>query len=173
MPGSLRPAALLLTLLAALSACAGPGPATNPASGHRVVVGLYDAKTDLHLDLANASHPDYADVYSQERRNADLKLAPDDLMAQLVVDLDGRLGFEKLAAAGAPPAPSAAVRGWVTVQQDGRQRTFLVPAQGATAEQLQAFVNMKLVLNDVFMHVGGLQFVNNPQGGDIFRDSKP
>jgi hypothetical protein len=169
LPGLLRPAALFLTLLAALSACAGPGQAT----GHRVLVGLYDAKTELHLELANASHPDFAGVYSKERQNADLKLAPDELMDQLVVDLDGRLGFAKLAVPGNPPASGPAVRGWVTVSQDGVRRTFVVPAQNATAEQLQAFVNMKLVLNDVFMHVGGLQFVNNPQGGDIFRDSKP
>ena len=169
MPGLLRPAALLLTLLAALSACAGPGQ----ASGHRVLVGLYDAKTDVHLDLANESHPDFADVYSQERRNADLKLAPDALMDQLVRDLDERLGFAGLAVPGAPPAAGPGVRGWVTVTQDKSQRTFVVPAKGATAEQLQAFVNMKLLLNDVFMHLGGLQFVNNPQGGNIFRDDKP
>lgn len=137
------------------------------------MVGLYDAKTDLHLDLANESHPDYAKVYSQERRSADLKLAPDELMEQLVRDLDERLGFAMLATAGDPPAPSAAIRGWVTVQQDASRRTFVVPARNATAEQLQAFVNMKLVLNDVFTHVGGLQFVNNPQGADIFRDAKP
>ena len=137
------------------------------------MVGLYDAKTDLHLDLANESHPDLANVYSQERRDANLKLAPDDLMQQLVRDLDERLGFAKLAAAGEPPAPGAGIRGWITVQQDAGRRTFVVPAQNATAEQLQAFVNMKLVLNDVFMHVGGLQFVNNPQGADIFRDARP
>jgi len=169
LPGLLRPAALFLTLLAALSACAGPGQAT----GHRVLVGLYDAKTDLHLDLANESHPEFAKVYSQERRDANLKLAPDDLMEQLVRDLDERLGFATLAVTGGPPAPSAAIRGWVTVQQDAAKRTFAVPAKNATAEQLQAFVNMKLVLNDVFTHVGALQFVNNPQGSSIFRDSKP
>jgi hypothetical protein len=165
----MRPAALLLTLLAALSACAGPGAATS----HRVLVGLYDSKTDLHLDLANESHPDFANVYSQQRRNADLKLAPDDLMDQLVHDLDEKLGFAGLAATGDPPEPGAGIRGWVTIQADGSKRTFVVPAQGASAEQLQAFAKMKLVLNDVFMHVGGLQFVNNPQGHDIFHETKP
>ena len=169
LPGRTCPAALLLTLLAALSACAGPGAATS----HRVLVGLYDSKTDLHLDLANASHPDFANVYSHQRRNADLKLAPDELMDQLVHDLDERLGFAALAAAGDPPEPGAGVRGWVTIQADDSKRTFVVPAQGATAEQLQAFAKMKLVLNEVFTHVGGLQFVNNPQGHDIFHETKP
>jgi hypothetical protein len=165
----MRSAALLLTLLAALSACAGPGSAT----GHRVLVGLYDSKTELHLDLANETHPDYADVYSQERRTADLKLAPDALMDQLVLDLDQRLGFAKLAATSSPPPAGPAVRGWVTVQENGQQRTFVVPAQGASAEQLQAFVDMKLLLNEVYMHLGGLQFVKNPQGAGIFHESKP
>ncbi len=131
-------------------------------------MGLYDAKGDIHLELANASHPELAGAYSQPKPDAALKLAPDELVDDLVRDL-GRLGFDDLGAEGPPPAAKPGLRGWVTLNQDGRLRTFVVPAQGAAPEALQAFAYMKLTFNEYYTHVGGLQFVNNPQGHDIFR----
>jgi len=171
LPGTPRFAALLLTLAAALSACAGPSQPSPAGAG--VVVGLYDSKSGLHLDLANASHPDYADVYSRERADAALKVAPDELMQQLVRDLTERLGFDGLSTEGSPPKSGASLRGWVVIDRGGKRRTFSVPATGATAEQLQAFVAMKLVISEYYTHLGGLQFVNNPQGADIFRGKQP
>jgi len=37
------------------------------------------------------------------------------------------------------------------------------------ADQLQAFAYMKLVFNEYYSHVGGLQYIQNPEGGDLFR----
>ena len=136
-----------------------------------MVVRLYDSKGDLHLDLANEGHPELADVYSSQREDATLKLAPFDLMNDLVGDL-AQLSFDTLAAAGGPPGPGPAVRGWVTVETDAGLRTFVMPAAGASDAQRQAFPNMKLVINEYYTHVGGLQFVTNPQGHDIFRGPK-
>jgi hypothetical protein len=136
-----------------------------------VVIGLYDAKGDIHLELANASHPDLADAYSQPRPDATLKLAPDDLVDELVRDLE-RLGFGELASAGPPPAAGPAVRGWVSLQRDGQSRTFVLPASGAPPERQQSFADMKFRIHDYYSHVGGLQFVNNPQGHDIFRSPR-
>jgi hypothetical protein len=167
----LRIPALGLALLAALAACAGTvGDASRAGlrPGRRVVVGLYDAKGAIRLELANASHPDLADAYSHPRPDAALKLAPDELLDDLVRDL-GRLGFEGLGKDGPPPAADSGVRGWVSLNQDGRLRTFVVPAMGASPEAQQAFAYMKLAFNEYYTHVGGLQFVNNPQGHDIFR----
>jgi len=172
--GSLRIPALGPALLAALVACAGAdGDAsrTGLGPGRRVVVGLYDAKGNIHLELANASHPELADAYSQPEPDARLKLAPDELVDDLVSDL-GQLGLDNLGAEGPPPSAAPGVRGWVTIAQDGRRRTFVVPAQGATPEALQAFAYMKLTFNEYYAHVGGLQFVNNPQGHDIFRSPR-
>jgi hypothetical protein len=151
--------------LALLGACSAPGA---DAAGRRVVVGLYDAKGPVHLDLANQSHPELADVYSHQRQDASLKLAPDELMLDLVRDLD-QLAFSELAAEGEPPGDGPAVRGWVSVTDGASRRIFVLPAQGASREQLEAFAGMKLVINEYYTHVGGLQFVNNPQGHDIFR----
>ena len=168
---------LALLLLGALCACATPdaardaAPSTDAAGGRRVVIGLYDAKGELRLDLANENHPDLAHVYSRQRADATLKLAPDELMDDLLGDLS-RLSFGSLAAAGDPPSPGPAVRGWVTVEEGSGRRTFVVPAAGASAEQLQAFAHMKLLINEYYMHVGGLQFVTNPEGHDIFRGPK-
>lgn len=171
--GAPRIAALLLALAAGFSACsspgaAGAGPAGANSAGKRVRVALYDAKGDVRLELAPQSHPDLADVYSHPRPDAALKLAPDELIDDLLRDLE-RLGFSARAAAGAPPPASPAVRGWVSVEQGRSARTFVVPAAGAEAEALQAFAHMKLLINEYYTHVGGLQFVNNPQGHDIFR----
>ena len=159
-----------MALLGALCACSGPGTqhAAGDAGGRRVIVGLYDAKGPVHLDLANASHPELADVYSHQRQDAALKLAPDELMEDLLGDL-AQLAFGSLAEAGGPPRDGAGVRGWVSVDDDGVLRTFVVPAEGASRQQLEAFVGMKLVINEYYTHVGGLQFVTNPEGHDIFR----
>jgi len=132
------------------------------------VVGLYDSKGPIHLDLANATHPELADVYSHQRKDAALKLAPDELMDQLLEDL-AQLSFADLSASGDPPADGSPVRGWVYVDEDGTRRTFVVPVEGASKEQLEKFVGMKLVINEYYTHQGALQFVNNPQGKAIFR----
>jgi hypothetical protein len=168
---------LALPLLGALLACAGPDVAKEPASsadaagGRRIQVGLYDAKGEIRLDLANEGHPELAGIYSRQLPDATLKLAPEALMDDLVQDL-GRLSFAALSVTGDPPSAGAAVRGWVTVEANDSRRTFIVPASGASAEQLQAFSNMKLLINEYYTHVGGLQFVTNPQGHDIFRGPK-
>lgn len=138
------------------------------------MVGLYDSKGangPVHLDLANASEPELVEVYSQRRSNAALKLLPDEYMQAMVDHLD-TLAFAELASAGDPPPDGAAVRGWVYVDDDGLRRTFVVPTDGATARQLQAFVDMKLAISQLYNHVAGLQHVSNPQGAAIFRDKQ-
>ncbi|MHC4844629.1 MAG: hypothetical protein ACYTCU_00555 [Planctomycetota bacterium] len=135
----------------------------------RLMVRLYDARNNLLLELANESHPDYQDVYSSARATASLKLAPDDLMGDLIRDLD-RLDFEGLAAEGA--APAGGVRGWVEVREGNRARAFILPADSASAEALESFANMKHVVAYYYQHIGGLQFIDNPQGADIFRSQR-
>jgi hypothetical protein len=161
--------ALLLGLVGLhCTACAGPA---GGASGHRVLVRLYDAEDDVRLELANESHPELRDVYSRPREDAALKLAPDALMDDLLASIE-QIHFEQLATPGEPPAEQEAaprgLRGWVSVSEDGEQRTFLVPAQQPTAEQLQAYTRMKLVINHYYSQVGGLQFIRNPQGHELF-----
>jgi hypothetical protein len=173
--GTPRIAALFLALLAGLPACSSTSASDSAASrsmpvGRRVVVGLYDSRGPVHLELAPDNHPDFADVYSHPRPDAALKLAPPELVDDLLRDLE-RLSFGALSAPGGPPPAGPGVRGWVTLQDGSQRRTFVVPASGAPPEALQAFAYMKLLVNEYYTHVGGLQFVNNPEGHDIFRRS--
>jgi len=131
------------------------------------MVRLYDAKNNLLLELANESHPDYQDVYSSARASASLKLAPDDLMDDLIRDLD-KLEFQDLAGSGTAPQASG-IRGWVEVRDGSSAHTFVMPNNDATAEMIEAFASMKLVVQYYYGHIGGLQFIDNPAGADIFR----
>jgi hypothetical protein len=171
--------AVLPALLAACSAT-GSGPASD-----RLLVRLYevhvatagqvhigppvDAHHEVRLELSNQPDSEGADGHSKEQHDADLKVASDELMGELIADLD-KLGFQKLSARGEPPA--AGTRGWVQVLKDGASRTFAVPETGPTAEQLQTFVYMKLAVNDFYMRVSGLQYIENPKGAELLKGSQ-
>lgn len=128
---------------------------------------LYDAHTGVRIELANQSHPDYRDVYSRPRPEAALKLAPDELMDELLDRLDD-LNFDQLSAPGAPPQ-GADLLGWLEVVQDTEARTFAVPRAGATREQLSRFAQMQFLVSDTYTHVSGLQYIDNPEGAELFR----
>ena len=159
-----RQTALLLVIWACVAACSGPGLL---GSGDRTLVRLYDAHTGVRIELANQSHPDYRDVYSRPRAEAALKLAPDELMDALLERLDD-LDFEELSKPGAP-SQGADVLGWLEVVQDTEARTFAVPRAGATREQLSRFAQMQYAVSDAYTHVTGLQFIDNPEGAELFR----
>jgi hypothetical protein len=154
----------LLLLYGASIACAGPGLF---GSDQRTLVRLYDADTGVRIELANQSHPDYRDVYSHPRREANLKLAPDELIESLLDRLDD-LNFERLSAPGGPPDRSL-LHGWLEVSDGGKTRTFAVPMTGATGEELSSFAQMQLAVSEAYTHVTGLQYIDNPNGADLFR----
>jgi hypothetical protein len=58
------------------------------------------------------------------------------------------------------------------VRKGGESRSFVVPEAGPTAEQLETFAGMKLVVSEYYMHVGGLQFIDNPKGAELLRKSQ-
>lgn len=131
------------------------------------MVRLYDARNDLLLELASESHPDYQYLYSTSRGTASLKLAPDELMGDLVGDLE-ELDFRVLAGPGAAPR-SGGVRGWVEVREGSETHTFVLAEAGMSTAQFESFAAMKLVVGYYYGKIGGLQFIDNPAGADIFR----
>ncbi len=155
--------ALLATLISSLSACSALGFGSG---GDRLLVRLYDGRSKVLLQLSNESNPDLADIYSTEQPDASLKLAPDELLDELIADLD-TLNFQTLSTPGAPPA--SGVRGWIEVRRNGSGRTFAVPTVGPTADQLSAFVYMKLTVNEYYSHIGSAQFIENPEGGALLK----
>jgi hypothetical protein len=156
--------ALALALLA--GACASTS-SSAVADGSRVLVRLYDAKQGIELALANKSHPGLQDVYSTERSSAALKLAPDDLVGDLIASLD-QAGMTTY---GKAESPSSDDKGYLLVDLDGEQRIFAQPAKGSPAEERQAWARIKLVMDHYYQHVGSLQYVENPRGGAIFREN--
>ena len=184
-----RPARWLALLLLGLSvgACSSIPEVKFPA-GSRVEVRLYDAEQGIQLALANETHPGLQDVYSEQRKNADLKLAPDQLIGQLLASLE-RAGFDQHAkrggrgptaqaqAIGAPggaashtlgaPQPSS-----LHVLRDGVWSEWLEPPDGADREARTAFVHCKLLMNEYYSHVGGMQFIANPEGHSRLRNQR-
>ncbi len=161
----LRAVFILLTAvtLPLLASCAS----TGTLGTDRVVVELYDSQNDLHLALANESHPDHAGMSSRLRADATLKLARDEVIGALLSDLD-RLGFAETAQPGAPPQLA---RGWVSVSRGDLQASFVVPVTGATADQIMRFADMKLLLDDYYGGIGALQYVENPGGAQTLRNA--
>jgi len=166
-PRGPRALPLLASLIVLLGACSSVGLGFG---GDRLLVRLYDGKNQLRLQLSNQSNPDLEDVYSREQPDASLKLAPDQLMEELIADLD-KLNFQTLSAPGEPP--KAGARGWVEIHKNGSSRTFVVPEVGANAEQLTSFAYMKLAVNEYYTHVGSAQFIKNQQGGALLKNQQP
>ncbi|GJM21966.1 MAG: hypothetical protein DHS20C15_18810 [Planctomycetota bacterium] len=168
-------------------ACSSIPEVTFPA-GSRVEVRLYDAEQGIQLALANETHPGLQDVYSEQRKNADLKLAPDQLIGQLLASLE-RAGFDRHAtrggsgpstgarAIGAPGGTAsktlgAALPSSLHVLRDGVWSEWLEPQDSADREARTAFGQCKLIMNEYYSHVGGLQFVANPEGHSRLRDQE-
>lgn len=171
------PALLLLGL--AVGACASI-PEVDVPAGSRVEVRLYDAGQAIELHLANASHPDLQDVYSERRRSAALKLAPDQLMGQLLASLErAELDVYGTQVAGQPAGADAGAaysagfrealfgvppRTGLAVRRGAAWTRFREPAADASEQERAAFARCKLVINEYYSHVGGLQYIANPEG---------
>jgi len=143
-------------------------PAVPVPSGSRVIVRLYDARGQIELALANETHPGFQEVYSHARADASLKLAPDELMGQLLASLDLN-GFNVYALPGATPQKGAV--SYLSVEHDGEQTVFEEPPRSASIEKRRTFTQLKLLMAHYYTPVGSLQFIQNPEGGDIFESS--
>ncbi len=147
-----------------ITGCAST-PAVPVPSGSRVIVRLYDAKGRIELALANETHPGFQEVYSHARADASLKLAPDELMGQLLASLDLN-GFNAYATSGA--APGQGNVSYLAVDHDGEQVVFVEPPRSADIEKRRTFTMLKLLMTHYYTPVGSLQFVENTEGGGIF-----
>jgi len=134
------------------------------------MVRYVDPSAGIELALANETYPELADVYSRPRTDASLKLAPDRLMGELLASLQ-RAGMNDYSSRGRPE-DSPPGRAYLFVDQDGAQRLFPKPMSAAAEEARRAFVAMTLVMTEYYQHVGGGQYVDNPDGHDFFRGQR-
>ena len=164
-----RSGALLPFLVCLILAACASTPSVPVPPGSRVLVVLDpDGPGGLSLEFANASHPDLAGVYSQQRSSGQLKLAPDQLMGELLASLERNGLAEHGALSGELPESGASL----LVEYDD-QRTFLVRPESGELEAQQAWVRLKLTIDHYYQHVGALQYVANPEGRDVFREGGP
>jgi hypothetical protein len=168
---ALRGPPMALFLLALLGTL-GPGCAGVPAVpvpiGSRIVIELYDARSGNLLALANESNPELAHLYSMRREAANLKLAPDQLIGELLHTLNSA-ALDRFGRVAGPEDLSDQTS-YLHVAVDGRQQLFVQPGSGAPQEERIAFTHVKLWVNEYFSKVSGLQHVRNRRGGDLFRD---
>lgn len=164
-----RPSHLLMApLLLALAACAStPGEVSVPMGG-RVLVRLYDSRSGAELALANESHPELADVYSSKRSKAVLKLAPDELMADLLTSLE-REGLSRYARSDDEPPQSGS---WLLVDHGDQHQLMVQPGSNGSVDERQAWGKLKLLVGYYYQHVSGLQYVENPDGASIFGEQR-
>lgn len=164
-----RSGAFLASLASLILAACASTPSVPVPPGSRVHVVLDpDGPGGLALELANASHPDLADVYSQRRSTAQLKLAPDQLMGELLASLDANGLGEYGVADGVLPDSGA----WLLVEHDDA-RTVMARPGSDDVEARQAWVRLQLTIDHYYQHVGALQYVANPDGRDVFRGGGP
>lgn len=152
--------------LVVLSGCSATSADPVP-QGSRVIVRLYDARSGIVLALANESHPALQEVYSHAREDASLKLAPDQLMGELLAALD-RAGFGLHARQNRVPDDKN--RSYLMIERNGQQAVFAEPPPSAETPGRQSFMLMKLIMDHYYTPVGGLQFIDNSRGGDFFED---
>ncbi|MED5330256.1 MAG: hypothetical protein VX916_03105 [Planctomycetota bacterium] len=151
----------LLLSMALVSACGLTGTGT-PKSQQPTTVRLFDSRNDLHLELATTSDQAWQSFHSQQRLDGRKKLASPEAMHRLVEGLNDA-GFEKLAISGSP-SDSSELRGFISVHQGETRKSFSLPRLGATEQQLRAFGEMKLLMDQYYRSVPGLQYITNPDG---------
>jgi hypothetical protein len=168
------PRAAYLSLLGVIAWIGLNGCASVPSvpvpEGSRIVIRLYDAVSGIELALANESYPELKDLYSRSRSDASLKRAPDQLIGELLASLNAA----GLAIYGSPGRPLTLLGkdSYLFLENDGAETLFLKPSTLAPAEERRAYSHIKLVMSEYYMHVGGAQNVENPDGGDFFRDQR-
>jgi len=165
--GLRRQAAALLA--AATLLLAGCALASRVGSGDRAMVRLFDADTGVLLELANESHPQWQDVYSQARRAAELKLVPDELLGQVLVAFE-EAGFDELAAEGPAPEAGPGLDGWIEVRLGDSLRHLAMPEGSLDRPRLAAYARMKLAVLEAYQSVAGLQLIDNPSGHELFKE---
>lgn len=168
---------LTLTLVLATALACTTTPSKPIAPGSRVVAALYDGSSGILLALANASHPTLGGVYSQERSDAALKLAPDELIGELRASLDNGdfPRWARPAPAGQPRDPLRRGafgiepgRGWLALVEDDLVRVFAEPGPASGGAERQAYANLKLIMDLYYTPVGGLQYIENDRGAKVF-----
>ncbi len=167
---SIRLLALLpLAALALPIGCASAPSAVTGASQLRVT--YWDFKTDKQLALVNESDPQYSDIYSHPRSNADIKRAPDDELKALV-NYCGDRDFFDHSESLAGPNDTIRNTGYrmIVINADGKDYAFVL-SRGLGEKDpgaVKNFTEIQTAFLQLYNSVPAFQYLGTADG-DFFK----
>ena len=168
-PAPRAPLGLLLLLLAAagLPGCASPIPAAVSDSEF-VRVTFWDFRTDAQLILVTENDPEFEDLYSQPREDANIKLTDRETLADLI-EFAGDRGFFDYARPLAEPDEvlMASAKGMIVIRGGGQNHAFVFEHNmGRTnRDSVAAFTDIQTEVHRVYNSVRSLQFISTTTDG--------
>ncbi len=165
---------LALLCLSGMVGCASAPAAVREAKDLRIT--CWDFRTHSRLVLVNQSNPANAGLYSQPRDNADTKIAPDELLLDLV-DFAAQHGFFERAEALAEPdeLTRSTARCMIAISADGQHYAcILSPGLGQEdREAVEDFTAIQMELLATYNRVPQLQYIgSSAEGGDYFEKER-
>jgi hypothetical protein len=169
-----RLAPLLLLAAPLFVACAGAPPAVLEAKSLRI--SYYDFRTEHALILVSAGDPGYRDLYSKAKQDANVKLAEEAELREIVRQAADAGFFEHSGGFDGPAAITVDnPYRMVVIHADGRPHSLLL-AKGIGAAQpeiVEVFNEVQRIFVDRFNAIHSLQWVDPGEGeGNFFEREK-
>lgn len=162
-----RTALPLLILVGTLVAgCASTPAQVRDAANLRV--SYWDFKTDASMILVNESNPEFQDLYSRPRENADTKLAADEDLRDLVEFASDNGFFEK---AGNDSEPDRAIRAnahrmiVITADQKNYSLVQEIGLGARDPDAVAAFLEIQERIRLMYNNIHQLQYISTGAGG--------
>lgn len=163
-PRTLWRACAVLLATALLFACASSGS----RDGFAARVALIDFRDGQRWELRSETHTPQVELYSEQRKSANVKVTTDDVMAELVRYMR-ELGFDEHAQSGGAPAdPGNGYTRAFEVEVDGKARHML-SGPSASREAQVAARELTTSFIALFNEVQGFQHVDSRPGSDVFQ----
>ena len=133
----LIPTFITCALLAACSSTGGSGGRSSSgdgAEGEPIILVYTYFQTGASMELANESHTNRLNQYSEPRSNANRKVQSDDLMKDLIDYLDAK-GFSKEAIQGDPPYMTGGDLSWTLQLERPSGKSYVAESKTSSTRE--------------------------------------
>jgi hypothetical protein len=164
---------ILLSIGLLLPACGSTGTSEYSKAditGIPMTIKLIDYRSGLTVGLVNDSHSDRLAEYSEERNDAGIKVASDEIVATTIEYIEDQ-GYGKYAMRGLAPLRSTAYSKCLEID-DPQGVRYMAITDGSTDDEKIVMQNSLVQLMSVYNLVYGAQRVNNPSGAGLFYDNR-